>query len=131
MKQLFILALAIIAMSCSKSGVEKPANLIEEDVMAEIFYDLAIMDAIKSHRPLSLHKKNIVPDKYIYKKYGVDSLQFANSNRYYASDIERYKKIYNEVGQKLEAEAVKAKTVKPRKIKRLPGRENDSLPTIR
>ncbi len=97
------LLIAFLFLSCS-SEVQKPDNLIPEDAMVEIFYDLAIMDAIKSHNPLSLETYGVQPDKYIYKKYGVDSLQFANSNKYYAADIKNYKSMYVKVNDRLKNE---------------------------
>jgi hypothetical protein len=87
--------------ACSNSTVEKPKNLIEEDKMVDIFYDLALLEAIKAHNPGVIQEAKD-PNKYIYKKYRIDSLQFAKSNRYYATDINRYKKMYGRVGKRLE-----------------------------
>lgn len=101
--KLSAIIVAFLFLSCS-SDVQKPDNLIPEDAMVEIFYDLAIMDAIKSHNPLSLETYGVQPDNYIYKKYGVDSLQFANSNKYYAADIKKYKSMYVKVNDRLKSE---------------------------
>ncbi len=103
MMKLSAIIVAFLFLSCS-SDVQKPDNLIPEDAMVEIFYDLAIMDAIKSHNPLSLETYGVQPDNYIYKKYGVDSLQFANSNKYYAADIKKYKSMYVKVNDRLKSE---------------------------
>ncbi|HEU0135725.1 MAG TPA: DUF4296 domain-containing protein [Flavobacterium sp.] len=108
MKKLTAFCSLILFLACGSPAVEKPDNLIEEEVMVNIFYDLAVMDAIKSHSPLSLSSRAIVPDIYIYKKYKIDSLQFAKSNQYYAADIEKYKKIYVKVGERLEANKAQA-----------------------
>lgn len=83
-------------------GVEKPDNLIEKQKMIDIFYDLALLDAVRSQKPVLLENNSINPDKYIYKKYKIDSLQFAKSNQYYASDIAAYKKMYEEVAKRLD-----------------------------
>lgn len=96
----FIIIFSVF-VSCQKSAVEKPDNLIEEDVMVDIIYDLAILDAIKSQNPTSLDVHGINPNEYIYKKYKIDSLQFAQNDRYYATDIKKYKKIYDEVTVRL------------------------------
>lgn len=101
MKNLLLL-FACILMSCGKSSVEKPDNLIPEEQMIEIYYDLALLEAIKTQRPLMLQQANIEPTVYIYKKYKIDSIQFAQSNRYYSSDMEEYKQMHQEVARRIE-----------------------------
>lgn len=105
----FVAAFALfVLMACGAPAADKPKNLIADDVMVEILYDLAVMDAIRSHSPLSLQSRAINPSNYIYKKYGIDSLQFAQSNQYYAADIDEYKKIYTRVGELINANKAKA-----------------------
>ncbi len=96
--------LLVLLMSC-QSEIEKPRNLISEDSMIDIFYDLAIMDAMRSHNPLSLEIRGLQPDAYVYSKYKIDSLQFAQSNKYYASDIEKYKSMYVELNKRLKTKS--------------------------
>src|SRR5436190_18515032 len=101
-KTLMFLVFLLIAISCQESMADKPGNLIAEDKMINILSDIAILEAIKVENPGSLTDRNIVPDKYIYKKYKIDSLQFANSNKYYASDVNNYSKMYEKVSQNIE-----------------------------
>ena len=96
--------LLVLLISC-QSEIEKPRNLISEDSMIDIFYDLAIMDAMRSHNPLSLEIRGLQPDAYVYSKYKIDSLQFAQSNKYYASDIEKYKSMYVELNKRLKTKS--------------------------
>ena len=96
--------LLVLFISC-QSEIEKPKNLISEDSMIDIFYDLAIMDAMRSHNPLSLEIRGLQPDNFVYSKYKIDSLQFAQSNKYYASDIEKYKSMYVELNKRLKAKS--------------------------
>ena len=103
MKKSFVLAVLMFTLACGKSAVEKPEDLIEKDRMTDIIYDLAILEAMRSQKPLILEQNGINPNTYVYKKYGIDSVQFANSNRYYASDIDQYKAMYDEVSKRLEA----------------------------
>jgi hypothetical protein len=42
--------------------------------------------------------------QYIYKKYKIDSIQFVQNNKYYASNIEEYKKMFERVKSRLEKE---------------------------
>lgn len=105
-KLLFFLMATIFFGSCKKEIVEKPSKLIDEDKMVDIIYDLTVMEAIKSE--VMLQSKPLNQREYIYKKYHIDSLQFAQSNHYYASDIANYKKIYEKVSNKIEAEQKQA-----------------------
>ena len=59
--------------------------------MVNIMYDLALLEAIKYQNPAVLDSNQIHPKQFIYKKYGVDSLQLAQNNVYYASDYKNYK----------------------------------------
>lgn len=109
MKKL-ILALVFLGLfSCDT--VDKPDNLIEEDKMVNILYDIAVLDAVRSQKAYMLTQENINPATYVYKKHKIDSLQFANSNRYYATDIERYKKIYAKVAERIEKQRKMADSI--------------------
>ncbi|RZJ25440.1 MAG: DUF4296 domain-containing protein [Flavobacterium sp.] len=106
MKQACFLLLILLA-ACGKPVVEKPANLIAEETMVDILYDLSLLDAMKSQSPQKLQLAKDA-DTYVYKKYKIDSLQFANSSKYYASDLKEFRKIYDKVNDRLAAENLKA-----------------------
>lgn len=97
-------SLVLFLASCNHNAVEKPKNLIDENVMTDILYDLSIMEAIKSQNPYAPQNQSMNPKDYIFKKYKIDSLQFATSNRYYVSQIEEYKKMYEQVNERIEKE---------------------------
>ena len=97
-------SLVLFLASCNHNAVEKPENLIEEEVMTNILYDLSILEAMKSQNPYAPQNQSMNPKDYIFKKYKIDSLQFATSNRYYVSRIEAYKKMYDQVNERLEKE---------------------------
>jgi hypothetical protein len=102
MKYLLLFFAGVLLFSgCKENTVEKPENLITEDGMVNIIYDLSLFEAIRSNSPDSLVEQHIDPE-YIYKKYKIDSLQFAKNDRYYATDIDRYAKIYDRVAKRLE-----------------------------
>ncbi|GEP51514.1 hypothetical protein FNO01nite_21860 [Flavobacterium noncentrifugens] len=82
--------------------VKKPEKLIDKEEMVNIIYDVSILEAMRARNP-SPAEHGITRD-YIYKKYHVDSLQFAQNNEYYASDIQEYKKIYDKVNARVEKE---------------------------
>ncbi len=99
---LFFTFLLVIA-SCNNLAVEKPDNLIEEDKMINVLYDIALLEAIRVSNPVSLETRKINLTTYVFKKYKIDSLQFEQSGRYYSSDVERYAKIYETVTQRLDS----------------------------
>jgi hypothetical protein len=119
MKKLAALFLLFaILISCQKPAVQKPDNLIDEEVMVDIMYDISVLEAMKSQKAVVLETNNINPNTYIYKKYKIDSLQFANSDKFYASDIKKYKEIFDKVNKRMEEKIEsfkKANTSKPEK----------------
>lgn len=102
-KKIFILSMivSLLLFSCKKGTVEKPSKLIDEKTMIAILYDLSVLEAIKSNNPQLLEEKQINPYTYIYEKYKIDSLEFVQNNRYYSTDLKRYKKMFEEVEQQL------------------------------
>lgn len=97
----FLLGLVLLLASCKDRVVETPDKLMDEETMANVLYDLAVLEAMKSRNPDLTG--NSTPE-YVYKKYGIDSLQFAQNNQYYAAEIRKYKKIYDKVNGRLESE---------------------------
>jgi len=101
-KTIWILVLMLGLMGCNNLPIEKPDNLIAEDKMTDILYDLTLLDAIKLQNPYDTIKQSIKPKAFIYKKYDIDSLQFVTSSQYYISQIETYKKMYDQVNERLQ-----------------------------
>lgn len=82
--------------------MEKPDNLIPEEKMLLILEDFAIVNAAKTTNMNILRNQDIEPTAYILSKYGIDSLQFVESDRYYASLPDEYEAIYQELNNRLE-----------------------------
>jgi len=97
---LFFILISLI-LSCKEEVVKKPENLIEKEVMVDVMYDLALLEAIKYQSTNALETHKINPDEYIYKKYKIDSAQFVQSNMYYASDYKEYKNMYDQINSRL------------------------------
>ncbi|MCM4150699.1 DUF4296 domain-containing protein [Arenibacter sp. N53] len=91
-----------LLLSCNEKVVEKPENLIPEDKMATILYDISLLNAGKIINESILNEYEIEPMGYIYTKYGIDSIQFVGSDTYYASIPTVYESIYTKVKEKLE-----------------------------
>ena len=123
-KIIILLAIVFVFVSCKDEVVKKPNRLIEKETMINIMYDLSVLDGIKYQNPASLDSFKINPNKYIYKKYKVDSLQFAQNNIYYASNYEEYSAIVDEINTRLVATKtgvdalVKAEAKKKKPIKK-------------
>ncbi len=100
----FILIL-FLTISCNNNNIEKPKkpkNLIKKDKMVEIIYEMTIFTAAKGVNKKLIENKGILPEDYIYNKYNIDSTQFAQSNEYYAYNLDSYEDIYTKVKLKLQ-----------------------------
>jgi hypothetical protein len=100
-KYISLFTLVALLFSCNKDLVEKPDNLIDKKVMGDILYDLSLLEALKYQNPSSLYDNGINPKTYVFKKYKIDSLQFAKSNAYYSADYREYKKMFDALNDRL------------------------------
>ena len=101
-KKILFFGVLIVLISCKEEVVKKPDNLIEKEVMVNILYDLSLLEAIKSQPTKPLEAYKVSPSQYIYRKYKIDSLQFFQSNMYYASDYKDYKKMNEQINERLD-----------------------------
>lgn len=129
MKKIITLLVVLVFVSCKEETVQEPKRLIEKKVMLDVMYDLSLLEAIKYKNPTVLDSNKINPRQYIFKKYKIDSLQFAQSNVYYASDYEEYKIMFEEITKRLDKnkKAVDAK-IKAAKKKKNPAKKGTSAP---
>ena len=102
MKKLIFIFLVLFSCSFTIEKKEVPDNLISEEEMINILYDMSLISVSKGINKRILENNGMKPKKYILKKYDIDSLQFVSSNEYYSKDLERYLSIYEEVLNKLE-----------------------------
>ena len=101
MKRIITVICLMAFLSCNEKTIKKPEDLIPRDEMVEIIYDLAIINAAKKTNPNYLIVHDIEAMPFIYKKYGIDSLQFVNSDIYYASIPQEYEAMYKIVEARL------------------------------
>jgi len=116
----------VFLAACAKPAVEKPDNLIDEGKMVDIMYDLSLLESIKSQKPISFETNHINPSTYIYKKYKIDSLQFAKSSQYYATDLEKYKAMYDKVAKRIEAKKFSVDSIIVKKGGKVPTANPDT-----
>ncbi|MFD0861056.1 DUF4296 domain-containing protein [Sungkyunkwania multivorans] len=94
----YISVLLIVLISCKeKEVVPRPENLISEDKMEDILFDVYFLNATKGYSAGTLSSWKIKPEDFIYEKYQIDSLSFAQSNIYYASNPQKYAALFNKV----------------------------------
>ena len=132
MKKIFLLLSILIFISAcsSKNEIPKPAKPIDKAVMENIFYDLVLLQALKSYNPEKLTKNNINSKTYIYQKYKIDSLQFVENNKYFASDIQAYKIMFENVSNRLQKEKALIDTIVNKESKIKAKKIQDSLKKI-
>ena len=104
MKNLLYVFILLLTFSCQTAveKPEKPKNLISKSKMVDVLYDMALMSAAKGINKKLIENKGVKPDKYIYAKHNIDSVQFSKSNTYYSHDIKTYQDIYGKVKQRLQ-----------------------------
>ena len=100
-KYLFIL---IIFFGCSDPNNKEtiPKNLISEEKMVEVIYEMTLISVSKGVNRQILEKNGVIPEQYIFNKYNIDSLQFAVTNEFYSNDLDTYLEIYEKVKEKLQ-----------------------------
>ena len=94
-KRIFLI---LLIFSCApKERIQKPENLMTHTQMVYFLTDVNIINASRGYRTLDGTTYVTVHDSTLYSKHHVDSLQFANSNAYYASRPKEYIKIFEAV----------------------------------
>ncbi|WOD45158.1 DUF4296 domain-containing protein [Hwangdonia lutea] len=104
LKRLFAyITVLFLATACFKyDKPKKPKNLIPKEKMVHIIMDVRLLSSANGTNKTILDNNNLQAEIYVYNKYGIDSLQFALSNDYYAYYIDDYKAIYDKVKDSFE-----------------------------
>ncbi|RDK88837.1 DUF4296 domain-containing protein [Marinirhabdus gelatinilytica] len=103
MKFLCYISMGLLLLGCQDvKKPEKPENLIPEDTMVQLLADIYMGNAARSIDNKTIRKKGVKIDSFLFAKYKVDSLQFAKSNAYYATDLNTYTRIFQKIEQQLE-----------------------------
>ncbi|MAO07284.1 MAG: hypothetical protein CL596_01070 [Alteromonas sp.] len=129
-KVVYILVLVILASCQHVDRPEKPENLIPKDQMVQILAEAYTGNAARSISNRTLREEGLQIDSLIYNKYRIDSLQFVESNDYYASEINDYIAIMEEVKAVLEARKVTVDTLLAQE-KRLQKKTEDTVQTLK
>lgn len=130
-KTLLLLTLLVGFISCKDEAVNRPDNLIAKDKMIDVMYDLSILEAMKYQNLASLDTYKVNPSQYIFKKYKIDSVQFAHSNIYYASNYTNYKEMYDDVIKRIEAKKTVMDSLVKKEDEKLELLKADSIKKIK
>ncbi|WP_372973733.1 DUF4296 domain-containing protein [Muriicola sp.] len=103
-KYIFLVLTSLLAFSCAEEVVKKPEDLIPREKMTELIYEMAVLNSAKSTNRAILEKHFENPTDFLFRQYGVDSLQFVKSDMYYASQPLVYEAMYKEVAARLDKE---------------------------
>ncbi len=128
----YMLLGAVLLVGCGKNEViEKPDNLIPKDKMENILYDIAILSSSRGYSATILEENGIAGEEMLYNKYGIDSLQLAQSNVYYSSKPEEFSKLFGKVQKRLEKYKAKLDIERQAKNKKAQDKSKaDSVKTI-
>lgn len=101
MKLFYTFILMLFLFACKENvNYKKPENLISKSQMTDILFDMHLVVGTSNVKNLNLEKnRNYM--SLVYEKYGVDSIQFAESNLYYTAEIQEYEEIFEEVERRM------------------------------
>jgi len=94
---LFSLFISLFLGCGNLSTIPKPENLIDEALMEQILYEATLLEIMNTFSEKNPNFKQVLGAPYFYLKYGVDSLQLAQSEEYYV----KYPKIYQKMHMKV------------------------------
>ncbi len=80
---------------------EAPQNLIPRDKMVEVFTEAYLINAARSYDKRTILENKVKLDSFIYKKFDIDSLQFAESNAFYTSNLNTYNDLFIRVEERM------------------------------
>ena len=101
------LLISIFIIGCSTNA---PENLISEEKMESIIFDIMILNA-SSIYDLKIDN-NIISDELIFRKHNIDSVQFYDSELYYSRNPRIHLNIYSNVKRRIQKSIDSLKNIK-------------------
>tara|TARA_B100000941_G_scaffold255992_1_gene205019 strand:- start:24 stop:341 length:318 start_codon:yes stop_codon:yes gene_type:complete len=101
------LLISIFIIGCSTNA---PENLISEEKMESIIFDIMILNA-SSIYDLKIDN-NMISDELIFRKYNIDSVQFYDSELYYSRNPRIHLNIYSNVKRRIQKSIDSLKNIK-------------------
>ena len=97
----------ILIIGCSSNA---PENLISEEKMESIIFDIMILNASSSY-DLKIDN-NMISDELIFRKHDIDSAQFYDSELYYSKNPRIQLNIYSNVKRRIQKSIDSLKNIK-------------------
>ena len=97
----------IFIIGCSSNA---PENLISEEKMESIIFDIMILNASSSY-DLKIDN-NMISDELIFRKHDIDSAQFYDSELYYSKNPRIHLNIYSNVKRRIQKSIDSLKNIK-------------------
>ncbi len=94
-------------IGCSSNA---PEDLISEEKMESIIFDIMILNASSSY-DLKIDN-DMISDELIFRKYDIDSAQFYNSELYYSRNPKIHFNIYSNVKRRIQKSIDSIKSIK-------------------
>jgi hypothetical protein len=130
-KHILFFGILLFVLSCNRfNGPEKPKDLISKEKMVAILIDSRMLSAASAKNRRIMKDYNLDISSYVYEIHNIDSLQFAQSNSYYAFHMDMYEEIFENVVDSLEKLNIKLKDIEAQEWKAQTKREEDSLRMI-
>lgn len=114
----------LLLIGCSNRVIEKPQNLIPQEQMEEILYDIAFLNAVKNVDYQLFEKNMIDVDKIIYDDNQIDSLQLIQNMVYYTSVPELFEQMIIRINNRAKLED-SLYIAQQKKQDSLAGKQND------
>ena len=96
-----ILLVFLLLSSCTQVEEVPPENLIGEEKMADLIFELAVLDAAKGFVSKDQKGRIVLDADSFYQFHEIDSAQFTSSNAYYAKQPKAYLRIVSMAKAKL------------------------------
>jgi len=101
------LIIFIFMIGCSSNA---PEDLISEEKMESIIFDIMILNASSSY-DLKIDN-DMISDELIFRKHDIDSAQFYNSELYYSRNPKIHFNIYSNVKRRIQKSIDSIKSIK-------------------
>jgi hypothetical protein len=82
--------------------LEPPERLITKEKFVDILYELTIYNGVKNNTAPAFTSSDLQIMPYLYSKYDFDSVQFFESNLYYASSGDQYVAMFDTIRARIE-----------------------------
>jgi hypothetical protein len=131
-KKVLLLWTILVVFACSnKNEIKEPQKPIKNEVMENILYDMALLQALKNHNLNKLKENKINPETYIYQKYKIDSIQLAENSKFFSNNIDDYKQMFQRVNDRLSKQKVELDTILARERRVKEKKTKDSIAKIK